>query len=346
MPRPFFDILRKRRCDLTVAVCLAAILLVGSAADLASQPVCAVCGGAISGQYYELDGRVYHVSCFTRNVAPRCGVCGQPLLDEYVVQEGKTYHRRCFETQVALRCAVCNGIIEGQYLVDSRGNPYHGWHAEEVPICRFCGRLTSDNAAGGAVAFDDKNFICRSCRSGAVDDRRRAKSLLAEVRAALDSIGISLDIDDIDLRLADRSELSRVIGVAEADNFGVAQERTVTRFFGTLKEREYSVIILKGLPRWHFTATAAHELMHLWLYRNGVKGMDRRMAEGSCDYASILVLRRFDDPMAAQVIGQIESNPADIYGEGCRRVKRLGDTRGVAYWLEHLRFDPDFPLGY
>jgi hypothetical protein len=309
-------------------------------------PLCAYCGKPISGAYYSVDGRDYHADCYRDHVAPRCEVCGEPIMGEYVTYEGKNYHRSCYERTAALRCSVCGQIIEGEYYLDPWGNPFHAYHADDIPMCRFCGRLISDNEAGGGVKFDDQYYICNHCAQDVVTEAADGEKLLTEVRSRLLEAGIDVGDVEVEFHLVSRDELSKVSGMADVDNYGLAIEKTTGYFLGLLKEKTYAIYILAGLPRMYFISTAGHELMHIWLYQHGVDGMDRQMVEGSCDMASVLVLGQYDHELIPLIIKQIEQNPNPLYGEGCRRIQRIVENRGVEYWLGHLQFDPEFPIGY
>jgi hypothetical protein len=70
------------------------------------------------------------------------------------------------------------------------------------------------------------------------------------------------------------------------------------------------------------------------------------MIEGSCNAAAMLVLNKLDDEMVDFVIAQMEAEKSPIYGDGFRRATKLIESRGVTYWLDHIRLDPEFPIGY
>jgi hypothetical protein len=135
------------------------------------------------------------------------------------------------------------------------------------------------------------------------------------------------------------------MGRDSENHFGLTRYE-YTRYLGLFENREYTIYILTGLPRLHFISAAAHELMHVWLFLNTRQKTEEQLVEGSCNYAAILVLRQYDDEMAGYVVKQMDDEPDVIYGEGFRRVKKMADNRGVEYWLQHLRLDSEFPIGY
>lgn len=306
---------------------------------------CDFCGKPITDRYIEFDGHVYHPDCYQQNVAPKCAFCGQILGDNWVVYEGQNYHQQCFEQNVAIRCSRCGGIIEGEYLIDHWGNKYHKYHEQEEPTCSFCGRFLSDPVAGGGQAFSPDKWICNHCAQGAITDEEAGSEILKQVRDSLVKAGIVIDQETIEFELVTRDQFAKLLDHDVTNQFGLTQYEHF-KYLGFLEDNSLTIYILTGLPRMHFISTAAHELMHAWLFLNIPDGGDERLIEGSCNYASLLVLRRFDDEMAGYVVQQLEDEPDPVYGEGYRRVKRLAENRGVEYWLEHLRFDPTFPIGY
>ena len=306
---------------------------------------CDYCGKLISGQYLQYENRAYHPECYHQHVAPRCALCGGPLGDQWVVHGGKNYHQRCYETGVALKCSVCGGIIEGEYLVDHWGNKYHKYHEEEIPSCSFCGRLFSDPLAGQGHALGRTHHICASCADQAINDEELGRRLLDEARARLARAGVILKQDQIEFELVTAERLSELVGRDSENHFGLTHYKH-TRYLALLEDREYTIYILRGLPRLHFVSAAAHELMHVWQFQNTRQKGEEPLVEGSCNYAAALVLRQFDDDMAGYVLQQIDDEPDSIYGDGFRRVKKMADSHGVEYWLQHLRLDPEFPIGY
>lgn len=324
---------------------LALSLILTLAAGVAADTVCRFCGDPIGGSYVQYNGEFYHTNCYTNHIAPRCGICNEPLEGRWIVFDGKSYHQSCYEAKVALRCSVCGEIITGEYLIDHWGNKYHAHHRQEIESCSFCGRLLSDPKAGGGRQFDTDHHICNACDRDAVVDKATGGRLLNQARVLLEKAGIVIDHDHIEFELVSRQELTEQVGRSNTDHFGLIHyEKTTT--WSLLTEREFTVFLLKGQPSRHFMSVAAHELMHIWLYLNAPDDGDKILVEGSCNYAAFLVLQQLRDEMAGYVIEQLQSDPDPVYGEGFRRVKKLVDNRGVGFWLEHLRFDPQFPIGY
>jgi len=326
---------------LTLILCVGCVL----AGAIIAATRCDFCGKPITDRYIEFDSRIYHPDCYQQNVAPKCAFCDQTLGENWIVYEGQNYHQQCFERNVAIHCSRCGEIIEGEYLIDHWGNKYHKYHEQEEASCSFCGRFLSDPVAGGGRVFGADKWICNHCSQDAITDETAGGKILQQVRERLDKSGIVINQETIEFKLVTRDQFAELLDQDITNQFGLTRYEHV-EYLGFLEDKQLTIYILTGLHRMHFISTAAHELMHAWLFLNIPDGGDKRLIEGSCNYASLMVLRQLDDEMAGYVIRQLEDEPDPVYGEGYRRVKRLAENRGVQYWLEHLRFDPTFPIGY
>jgi hypothetical protein len=67
-----------------------------------------------------------------------------------------------------------------------------------------------------------------------------------------------------------------------------------------MKTRDIKVYILHGMPRIDAIATLAHELTHVWQSVHGRLENDPAFAEGSCNYASYLVLGQYPRSLASR----------------------------------------------
>jgi hypothetical protein len=322
---------------------LAAVLLLSAGAAYCTD--CAACYKAITGGCVKTDGRIYHPSCYHQHVAPRCADCMRVIEGEYVIYHDKNYHQHCYEDQVALRCSHCGEIIDGDYIFDHWGNKYHPWHKTEIGTCSFCGRLLSDPVAEGGHSFDFERSICTRCDREAIHDEAEGLRLLEQTRNLIAGAGVEVVHEEIEFKLISPEEMARLTGRGVSNHLGLTQFEE-SSWFGLLDDKEFTIYILVGLPRSHFILTAAHELMHVWQYLNASEEGEPPLVEGSCNYAALLALQQLNDSQAEYALMQLKEEPDLIYGDGFRRVKKLVDQRGLDFWLEHLKFDPDFPLGY
>jgi hypothetical protein len=133
------------------------------------------------------------------------------------------------------------------------------------------------------------------------------------------------------------AELSRIAGTRSTDTKGFTDYLVDKTAFGKVNDETIRVYLLYGMPRVQTTGTAAHELMHVWQFRKGRLDQDPAVSEGSCNFASYLVLRKMGGPGAEFVIDGMLKDPDPVYGEGFRRVKAYADDKGIAAWLRLLK---------
>lgn len=296
-------------------------------------------------KYYQKDGKFYCPDCYTKLFAPRCAYCGGILGEGYILADGKTYHKDCYYNNVAIRCSVCGELITGNYITDFWGNIYHPDHQNEYPKCDYCGRLIAANLTGEGQVYPDGRHICGICLKTAVNDIGRATAIFSKVKLHLASVGIWVEDSDVSLHLVDRHEMADISKIDHEGNQAFIKYYEVTDENGH-KLRTYDIYILEGIPEISFIAAAAHELMHVWQYINAPADNDPALCEGSCNYASYLVLEHYPDKMAEYQKETIRQDQDKIYGDGFRRVSRLVEDHGAAFWLRHLKNHKEFPAGY
>ena len=306
-------------------------------ADAPPDRMCAVCRQPIREAYFETGGRYYHSRCFT------CEYCKTPIDGPFTVFRGKNYHTPCFEDHVALRCAVCGGIVQGQYLLDYWGNAYHTRHKNDVIQCDFCQRFIVGTLTDGMKRMQDGRSLCSICAPSSVTSIREARSILLDASEKLRSVGVDVDPDRIELRLVGDEELARIAGSRSNDTKGFTDYLVNKSLFGKVNSETVKICLLYGMPRAQMASTAAHELMHVWQFRKGRLDQDAAVSEGSCNFASYLVLRKMGGPEAEFVIDGMLKDPDPVYGEGFRRVKAYTEEKGIAPWLRLLKEkNPDF----
>jgi len=307
---------------------------------------CDHCRSAIGTKpFYTVDGKHYCQKCYRELFIPKCAVCGKTIDGEYIEYNGKAYHKECYENHVAKRCSLCGSILEGKYLGDYWGNFYCLHHQGNEPQCDYCGRFISDRLTGGGFQYSDGRYICSRCRNSAVDDINRAGYLLDGVIQRLSEFGIDIETDNIHIHLIDKNELTQISDEKHRNHTGYTfyNAKSVN---GEVLSKTFDIYILHGMPEVYFVGTAAHELMHVWQYTNAPFENDPALSEGSCNYASHLVLQSYPGKMAEYYIYNMEQNPDEFYGEGYRRVRKLVRHQGVDRWLKHLRLNKNFPAGY
>ncbi|NIO28577.1 MAG: protein DA1 [Candidatus Latescibacteria bacterium] len=296
---------------------------------------CKACGEQITGSYFETGRNYYHPHCFT------CEYCTEPIEESYVVYKGKNYHRACFEKHVAIRCSVCNEIIKGEYFLDHWGNAYHKHHEEKIIRCDFCNRFIVGNLIKGMVRYPDGRHLCGKCSVSAVTELEIASSLMFDVAKQLGKFGLHVDPREIELHLVGQDKLRELSSDRSGDTTGFTDYAINKNLFGHVKYQSIKVYVLYGMPKVQMISTLAHELTHVWQFINGQLKQEQALSEGSCNFASYLVLRKIGGREGEFIIENMLNDKDPIYGEGFRRVKRYAEKNGLASWLKLLKMkDP------
>lgn len=323
---------------------MAALVIAGFSAVVdtaaAGERICKYCSTAIEGAHFESGADYYHPDHF------RCEYCSDRISGPYTEYKDKNYHSECFRTQIALRCALCEDIVEGEYLLDFWGNAYHLHHREDTPACDSCSRFLSPATTGGGVRYDDGRYVCGICHESSVTDIDVIMRLIEEVGRYMDSFGMTVDYKGLEVHLIGQDQMRDLAGEHSSGLRGFTDYSEDWRLFGRAKNRKLNVYFLYGMPRIELISTISHELGHVWQFNHGRFENDKAWAEGSCNFASYLVLGRYSDKEADFFRHSIAADENRIYGEGFRRVKRYVDDKGVDAWLKQLRKKPGFPRSY
>jgi len=321
---------RRLMKPVALLACCLVLALSGVVTDAGAQTTCTACGGAITSDYFETGGGIYHPEHFT------CAHCRQPIKEAFSSYRNQNYHSWCFEQHVALRCSVCSGVVQGKHIIDFWGNASHIEHQNEVPTCSFCGRFVVGDVKYGAKELRDGRNLCGICAPTSVASLGEAKALLRQSAQMLDNFGIRVVDVSIDLYLADRDQLKDISGGRQHAT-GFTDFWVKKNFFGKVLSREIRIYVLRGMPRTEMIATLAHELTHVWQFLNGPLDQDAAVSEGSCNFASYLVLRKMGGEEADFIIDGMLSDEDPVYGVGFRQVKMYAESRGTQAWLEQLQ---------
>jgi len=231
---------------------------------------------------------------------------------------------------------VCNGIIEGEYLLDYWGNGYHTSHKNVVLQCDFCQRFIVGSLIDGITRFPDNRCLCGKCSASSIISMDEARSLMFTVAKMLESFGIKTDPGTIELHLVGIGELKEISSDNSHDTKGFTDYLVKKNLFGRIKSETTRMYLLAGMPRIQMTSTLAHELTHVWQFQRGHLDQDEALSEGSCNFASYLILRKIGGIESEFVIDSMLKDPDRIYGAGFRKVKAYAEQEGLPAWIELL----------
>ena len=337
-----------KRLVITLLAVVFVMIQVPTSRQISAEPTggsCSHCGKPFANKYVEYQGKLYHTYCYQDSVAVRCAHCGEVLSGKYVSLDGDQYHESCYLDSVAIRCGHCGKVIEGADLTDVWGNAYHKYHKHDADACEYCGRFISDRLTVGGKTYSDGRTICGLCAAKTIDDVGRTRRVLDEAARYLSLEGIEVDPYAIELFLAERDELARMSNRPGHDLMGFTRYEYRKAGEKVIDER-FKVYLLRGMPRTHMVAAAAHELMHVWQFKHADTDGNDQLCEGSSNYAAFLILKRLPDKEAEYLRRSLRESTDIIYGAGFRRVARMVSSRGMEFWLRSIIESDKFPEGY
>lgn len=293
-------------------------------------------------QFFRDKGEYYDSVCYANTIAPTCGYCSKPILTAWFGDDTTVYHATCFHEYVAGNCVVCNRPITDEYFYDDFGNYICSEHKAEVERCFFCQRYLSADPDRPVTRRPDGRLACFQCNQTAVVEIETAESILEEVRKQLETKGISIE-ENIDLSLVSQDELDAHGKWYMIEPLGYTSYKTRTHVPGVISHKIWNIRILHGLPLTQYRHMVAHELMHVWLGQNGPSAAEPMLKEGSCDYASYILLLDDHSDEAQRLRDRLLKTPNPVYGEGLRRVVGMVSQHGVQGWLDYLKSNSEFP---
>lgn len=216
------------------------------------------------------------------------------------------------------KCVVCDNIILGGCYVDTYGNKVCMHHKDKATYCLSCGRLSSKEKS---KHIGQDQYICEICSSHCPPDKS-IPSITEYVRKVLTEHGID-GIPTFTLHRVELSELQRRTGrFCE----GCASYNGSTS----------DIYILKYLSRTCYASVLAHEMLHLWQFKNRISPR-QDICEGFCNLGSYEVLKSIGTEVALSRISNLEKDPDPIYGDGFRKVKSVYDTGGWEKVIDKIK---------
>lgn len=299
--------------------------------------LCDYCSEPIgSKRFYEHEGGKYDSACFAEHIVIRCNHCSEPILSSYVENDSATYHTTCFYDFVVERCMVCRDALTEKYFSDPFGNQVCADDYDKMLQCHSCARFIKDGPGSGGQRYPDGRMMCTSCRKTAITDLDEAGAIMTDVVEELRREGIDIT-PEIMLRMVTLDELKQVSDIFTPDQMGITIFETRSLGGDLWSRSDYKICILFGLPAYHFRVIVAHELMHVWLFKNGkADEIEPMLCEGSCNFASYIILSRDMSEKGRLLLERFLNDDDPVYGEGFRKVKTYVDRVGIQHWLNYL----------
>lgn len=213
------------------------------------------------------------------------------------------------------KCVVCGNTIIGAYCMDALGNKVCMKHKDQAVHCLSCGCLSRKDKA---TYIGHSQFICESCASHSPQDAD-IDGISGYVRRVLSEVGV----DGIPTFTLHRVELDVLQKLTGKPCEGCAQ-------YGGAHSDIY---VLKYLSRTCYASVLAHEMLHLWQYKNRLTPR-QDICEGFCNMGAYEVLKSIGTQVAQSRMAILEKDTDPIYGGGFRKVKSVYDKGG---WTEVIK---------
>ena len=307
--------------------------------------VCAHCGQSFDGRgFYERDGKAYCRRDFDELFGQRCAMGELLGQNRYFEKDGKTYCEDHYWQLFGKRCAIGGEILKSAYQINAWGDTYCAEHADGLAECYSCHRFICERLTRGGVRYDDGHSVCNRCRQTAIDTVAQGQPALMQVRRALARLGLEIGPAETPLRLVDQRELNRRSTKSYSKQpTGMACHHTLTSNGQIVERQVEAILILSGLPREHFAAIAAHELMHTYLFMNAFPDLEPVIEEGLCELAEYLWLKQQGTPEAAYRLGLMDKNDNPVYGRGFQLARRSLEKIPLLTLLNHVQQRGRFP---
>ena len=276
---------------------------------------CNYCHKMIIEDYFRLDNKKYHQDCYEKYVQPRCSYCNNAIENAYNIYNQKNYHSYCFKNFILEKCDVCGAPLEADYIVDSWNNKYHDYHLNGSETCESCGRLIAKKLTGGGLALNQNRHVCNICSGSLVTEKSDIEYFKDKVMAILQNVGIINMPRSIPIKLVkSQIELDRMSTIRLGDIQGYTKyeyEKVNNKIMG----ESFEIYILSHLHKIVFEAVLAHELMHVYLFKNNIK-LSSQKREGFCNLGSRLVYEDYNDQFSNIKLDLMKKNKDPDYGKG------------------------------
>lgn len=217
-----------------------------------------------------------------------------------------------------IRCYLCNKTISGAYYTDWAKNSICAVHKDTVKHCASCGRFCNQEAKDIGLGLK----VCTHCQKYDV-----TKSIGIDIAHFIKDIYSKTPIGEVThwhFKAIDAEGMYKKTG--DMNVRGLAQS------IGT----DYTVYVYMALSRVAFAQVLAHEVLHIYQYRNHISPTKAK-CEGFCNLGSYVILKHINNSEAKAAIESLKKNPDPIYGEGFRYMLSVYEAGGWSAAIKELR---------
>ena len=242
------------------------------------------------------------------------------------------------------KCAICGKEIDGRYWMDEWGNCACFEH--EVKSCFAChriiGKYSTFSAKTRQIGFkvDEKRQVCGLCQETCVNSRSALDQSTEFVLKLLGRAGFKIMRDGIkSITVITKEEMQKMAPGAEG--LCVSSVHPLNPKLTTSE-----IFVLNGMPKIKLESVLAHEMLHFWVFYNGVDGGEQ--TEGFCNIGEALVLNwyaaRAGSHLADHLKVDANTNPDYYYGykflEQKKKLQSLGWENYINDILRRKKINP------
>jgi hypothetical protein len=176
----------------------------------------------------------------------------------------------------------------------------------KCPVCFFCKRKIMT----GGNQLPDGRFACKNCAQTEVLDINTAIQIMREVIDITESELQMKPRKDCTVVLADRTNMTSIMGGKMALGCTLGEANKITITF--------------GLPKVDFYTVAAHEYAHIWHYSQAHPCTDAEITEGFGQWVAAQVAKKKG---LVKKVGEIDSHRGDVYATGYQRFKMMSNEQ-------------------
>ncbi len=326
----------KRR--LVIATILSIIFL-GSFLNSASSKIlkCNFCKNRINDRYVTLDRNAYHEQCYKDHIQLRCNHCKNLINGTYNLKDEKSYHKQCFINFILDKCDVCYQPIEGEYIKDPWGNIYHNHHRSKMPSCESCNRLISKNTTDGGYRINESRSVCNICRGYVINDKNEIENIYSDLRNELKNLGIINLPKTMSVKLIDtKEELFRISKIPSSNGLQGYTKYSYQTIGRKKINENFTIFILSNLHDINFRAVLAHEMLHVYLFKNDIS-LRESLVEGFCNLGSKYVYdSNIENKISELKLKSMYKSNHPEYGKGFRIMDSELERHGWSKLLKKL----------
>ena len=298
---------------------------------------CNFCKNKINGRYITQEKHAYHEQCYKDHIQLRCDHCKNIISGKYNLKDEKNYHQKCFKNFILDKCDACSKPIEGEYVKDSWGNIYHNYHRSEMPLCESCNRLISKNITDGGYLINESRSVCNICWRHVINDKDKIKNIYSDLRNELMELGIYNLPKTMPIILINSKEELFKISKIPSSNGLQGYTKYDFQTIGRKKINEnFTIFILSNLHEINFRAVLAHEMLHVYLFKNSVP-LKESLVEGFCNLGSKYVYNsNLENKISELKLESMYENNHPEYGKGFRIMDSELERYGWSTLLKKL----------